>query len=316
MKKLALGFLILAIALSIFAIRAKAEIIIKGNDVHIRSSPEIAEDNIIAVLDNGDEVSPIENEGTWVLISWNENGTTRQGYVSVDYLRLEQSTNRVGIAKTRVHLRDGPSTEYKSLGMVEENTIFKVMNSTSKWLNVICKGTYGYVATDYVTQKQLETGRFLGVFTTFFSTHQKGRTKNIQKGAGLLDDCIVAPGETFSLLDAIGPITKAGGYFEAPEYKKTDSGTETVIGYGGGVCQIATTLYQAVLDANRSGSSLEIVERHQHSKSVSYVEDGQDATISWKAEKDFKFKNNNNYKIRLRALVIDGSITCFVIREE
>ena len=201
---------------------------------------------------------------------------------------FENST--IGMTTANVNMRKSPFLKSNSLTIIPKNTVLKIVEQSPNWIGVIYRGDYGYVNKDYMKLKEIPDACVLGVYTTFFSTSQKGRTKNIEKAAKLINQYVVERHETFSLLDAIGPINKKNGYYEAPEFRKTSHGTETIMGYGGGVCQVATTLYQAFCLASYS-SSLTLKERHTHSKSVSYIEDGQDATISWEAKQDLKWKN-------------------------
>ena len=203
----------------------------------------------------------------------------------------------IGMTTSNVNMRKSPFLKSDSLTIIPKNTVLKVVEQSPNWIGVIYKGDYGYVNIDYLKLKEIQDAYVLGVYTTFFSTSQKGRSKNIEKAAKLINQYVIEPHETFSLLDAIGPINKKSGYFEAPEFRKTSHGTETVMGYGGGVCQVATTLYQAFCLASYS-SSLTLKERHTHSKSVSYIEDGQDATISWEAKQDLKWKQPKEKKKR------------------
>ena len=224
---------------------------------------------------------------------------------------FEQST--IAMTTARVNLRNSPFVSSDSLIVIPKNTVLKVVEQSPNWIGVIFEGDYGYINADYLKLKVIQDAYVLGVYTTFFSTSQKGRTKNIKKAADLINSYVIEPHKTFSLLDAIGPINKENGYFEAPEFKRTSEGTETVMGYGGGVCQVATTLYQAFCLASYS-SSLSLKERHTHSKSVSYIEDGQDATISWKAKQDLKWKNDNNYPIMIMTYVHNGALSCMILR--
>ena len=227
-----------------------------------------------------------------------------------DYV-FEEST--IAMTTSNVNMRNSPFKSSDSLTVIPKNTVLKVIEDSSKWVGVIFHGDYGYVSKDYLKLKKIEDACVLGVYTTFFSTHQKGRTKNIKKAANMINEYVIEPHKTFSLLDAIGPINKLYGYFEAPEFKKTSNGTETIMGYGGGVCQVATTLYQTFCFANAS-SSLSLIERHTHSKPVSYIEKGKDATISWEAKQDLKWKNDNNYPIMIMTYVKDGSLSCMILR--
>lgn len=129
----------------------------------------------------------------------------------------------------------------------------------------------------------------LGFYATSFNTADRGRTHNIRTACKSLDKSIIQPGEIFSLNEALGPRTSENNYALAPVFV----GGRIVLGYGGGVCQIASTLYNAVLEAE-----LPVIERHGHSRPVSYVPPGRDATIS-KDLVDFKFQNNRRYPLLL-----------------
>ena len=114
----------------------------------------------------------------------------------------------------------------------------------------------------------------LGEFSTSFgsgSLNNPGRVKNIVKGAGLIDGYAIAPGESFDINKVLGPRNETNGWFVAPGIVKGKYEPE----YGGGICQVSTTLYNAALL-----SGMEIVERHHHSWPMSYAPMGQDATIT------------------------------------
>ncbi|MGI6736268.1 MAG: VanW family protein [Anaerovoracaceae bacterium] len=124
----------------------------------------------------------------------------------------------------------------------------------------------------------------LGTYTTDYSTSAWGRCQNIANGARLINGTVVQPGKTFSTHDAVAPLTAANGYELAP----TIVGDEHVDDYGGGICQVATTLYNAVIRAE-----LKVKERHPHSLWIYYVPLSADATIAGD-EKDFKFVNSTD----------------------
>ena len=116
------------------------------------------------------------------------------------------------------------------------------------------------------------------------------------------------PGETFSYNGILGNTNKAKGYKVGTAYV----GGKVVESYGGGICQVSSTLYNAILYAN-----LEVVERYNHSYVVNYVPAGRDATVAY-GGKDFKFKNTRNYPIKIVASAKNGvvSITIKGIKEE
>ncbi len=122
----------------------------------------------------------------------------------------------------------------------------------------------------------------LGTFTTSYGGSPSGRCINVANGAKLINDTLLYPGDSFSVHDAVTPFNEENGYRLAGSY---ENGT-TVQTYGGGICQVSTTLYNAVLRAE-----LEVLERSNHSMTVHYVELSEDAAISGE-DKDFRFKNN------------------------
>lgn len=136
----------------------------------------------------------------------------------------------------------------------------------------------------------------LGTYSTDYSGSNDNRKQNIARAAALLNGIILYPGEVISVQNTIGPIDDSNGYALAGSYldgKVVDS-------FGGGVCQVSTTLYNAVIRAE-----LEIVERHNHTMTVHYVPLSSDAAIAT-GSMDFQFKNNKKTPIYI-ATDADGS---------
>ena len=156
-----------------------------------------------------------------------------------------------------------------------------------------------YIIPLKITKPEITTEKFgeeafpdvLGSFSTRYDASNINRSTNIELGTKAINGTVLLPGETFSFNGTVGPRTKAKGYMLAGAY----SAGELVESYGGGVCQISSTLYNTVLYAN-----LEIVQRYNHSSVVSYVNAGRDATVSY-GGKDFKFKNSRDYAIKIDA---------------
>ena len=154
-----------------------------------------------------------------------------------------------------------------------------------------------------VKVSNLDNGAFpnqLATFSTYYGTEDSGRCYNIYLASKSISETVVMPGETFSFNDLIGECSTKTGYRESTIYLNG----ELSRGIGGGICQVSTTLYNAVVRAN-----LEIVQRRNHSLSVTYVPLGQDAMVSI-GSSDFKFKNNREYPIKVVASTGTGSITC------
>ncbi len=157
------------------------------------------------------------------------------------------------------------------------------------------------------TKEELSTIKdLLASFDTNYGTAVDGRTKNIAVASGKLDGMVVYPGEVVSVAEAIGPTTEENGYFLAGSY---ENGT-TVETYGGGICQVSTTLYNAVIR-----SELEVVTRSAHSMIVGYVEPSMDAAIADGA-KDFQFKNNQKTPIYIESHVSGGNLYFSIYGQE
>jgi len=139
----------------------------------------------------------------------------------------------------------------------------------------------------------------LGTFTTEFDSSNKPRVHNIHLLADTLDGTLVAPGEVFSFNGTTGERTAAKGYKAAGAIV---SG-EIVPQIGGGICQVGTTIFNAVFF-----SGLPVVERRNHSLYISHYPKGRDATINWGGP-DFKFKNDTDHHVLVATSHTAGSIT-------
>lgn len=142
-------------------------------------------------------------------------------------------------------------------------------------------------------------------FTTYFDADNADRSGNIRLAARKISGTTINGGETFSFNGVVGARTEASGFKPA---KIIEDG-KFVLGYGGGVCQVSTTVYNAALL-----SGLEIVEFHPHSLQVAYVSPSRDAMVSG-SHFDLKFNNNRLTPIYVRVNCGLGSITCTVYGE-
>lgn len=149
------------------------------------------------------------------------------------------------------------------------------------------------------TLKKQGIERKISEFTTAFPVSGEGRIHNIRSTAASIQDMLMAPGETFDYSKIIALTESQFGYKEAPVILNG----KLVPGIGGGICQVSTTLYNAVL---RSG--LEIVERRNHSLPVSYVTLGQDATFA-SGYINFKFRNNTDAYLLIRTVTTERDVT-------
>lgn len=140
----------------------------------------------------------------------------------------------------------------------------------------------------------------LGTFTTSYSSSAAARCANVANGCSLINGTILYPGDEFSTYETVKPFTSDNGYQMAGSYLNG----MVVDSMGGGICQVSTTLYNAVLR-----SELEVLERNNHSMVVTYVQVSADAAIAESAGKDFRFKNNTDYPIYIEGITADKKIT-------
>ena len=128
----------------------------------------------------------------------------------------------------------------------------------------------------------------IGYFVTRFNPGDEGRTATVRRAISIIDGTVIPPGKVFSVDQTVGPRDPAHGF--------TGKGHVFVDGHmelqsGGGMCQVATTLFNAAMLAD-----LKIVERHQHVRTVPYVDPGRDATI-YHGQKDFRLQNDTDAPI-------------------
>ena len=157
-----------------------------------------------------------------------------------------------------------------------------------------------------ITSEQLRSevvAHELGKFSTDYSSSSADRAYNIKLATEKINGYVLEPGEEFSYNEVVGPRTADRGFRIANVYV----GNTVQPGIGGGICQVSSTMYNAVILAD-----LEITERRNHTLPVSYVPMGRDATVSY-GTTDFRFKNNTSYPIEIRATAENGTNTIIIM---
>lgn len=143
----------------------------------------------------------------------------------------------------------------------------------------------------------------LGEYSTPYNPNRRDRTHNLKLAAAKLNETVLQPGEEFSFNETVGERAVEAGWREAPIFINGEVRPST----GGGICQIASTTYNAALLAN-----LDMIERHHHSRPVDYVPIGRDATVYW-GQYDLRFRNNLKHPILLLATVGPSQVTIRVL---
>lgn len=156
------------------------------------------------------------------------------------------------------------------------------------------------------TRDDFSNFQVIGSYSTNYNVYDTGRNQNLAQACNKINNSVVYPGEVFSTNDHYGETTIENGY--AVAHVIVDN--ELVDGVGGGVCQVSTTLYNAVLRAE-----LEIVERRNHSLQVGYAPIGFDATLA-NPYIDFKFRNNYDTPILVTAGLGNGTLTVSIYGKE
>ena len=212
---------------------------------------------------------------------------------------------------------DAVLTRNDSVFQIEEGqtgTVIDVSASTEAVYNYLVndwRGEDGYVDLAVTVQEPrgnaaelAQVKDVLGTFTTSYSTSNGSRSANVANGCALINGCTLYPGDEFSDYEAVSPFSEANGYYMAGSYMNG----QVVDSLGGGICQVSTTLYNAVLQAE-----LEVTERYNHSMIVTYVDPSADAAIAESSGKDFKFVNNTNYPIYIEGTTTPDKRITFTI---
>lgn len=176
-----------------------------------------------------------------------------------------------------------------------------IENSTGNTINIPAKITQPEVTSDSLRSTLL--AHELGKYATDYSSSSSDRAYNIKLACEKINGYVLAPGDEFSYNNVVGPRTVERGFRVANVYV----GNTVQPGIGGGICQVSSTMYNAVVFAD-----LEITERRNHTLPVSYVPMGRDATVSYGGT-DFCFKNNTSMPVEIRAIAEGGINTIIIV---
>lgn len=181
-----------------------------------------------------------------------------------------------------------------------------MVNNPSDTYTIPLKVLYPKVTTNNIGMEAFPD--LLSSFSSNYSTSNGNRSTNIALATSKINGTVLMPGEEFSFNGTVGKRTASAGFREAGVYVNGKSS----IDYGGGICQVSSTLYNAILKAN-----LEITSRTNHMFTVGYVPISLDATVSW-GSPDFKFKNSRSYPVKIVATTSNKNvyINVYGLKEE
>lgn len=229
-----------------------------------------------------------------------------------------------------VYMRSEPRNGTAIVCTIPENAAIEQIAQNGNWYQVSYNGKTGYIYKKFLKQageteapaqqpqentsqpsntadnttastatEDEEFSDVLGSKTTYYNTSVTGRSTNIRLAAEAIDGTVLQQGETFSLNGVVGRRTAAKGYQNAIIFQNG----KQVEGLGGGVCQVSSTVYGAVLYAD-----LQVTERSSHQFQVSYTPVSQDAAVYYGSQ-DFQFVNDTDNPIKIAADASNGSLT-------
>ncbi len=183
----------------------------------------------------------------------------------------------------------------------EAKKIFEENKDSKEPYKIPAKITRPQITAKYLEDKYVN--KIMAQYSTSFAGSSEGRCQNIILAASKIDGYVLNPGEKFSYNAVVGPRTEAAGFKIAHVYV----GTKVVDGIGGGICQVSSALYNAVVMAD-----LKTVTRVNHSIPVNYVPMGRDATVSY-GSIDYVFQNDKSHPVSIKATVEGTTLTVSIV---
>ena len=228
-------------------------------------------------------LTSVTKSGSTIKVNWKK--TRSSGY------RIAYSTDKNFKNAKAVNVPGYSKTAYSIKNVNKNATYYVKIRAYYTYKNKTYYGAYSSpISTSY--------SNLYKSYSSYYDEKNVNRTTNLKIASKAISGTIIQPGQTFSFNKIVGPRTKAKGYKPAAVFNA--SGT----GIGGGICQVASTMFNCALNANMG-----IVERHQHNERVAYVPLGRDAAI-YETVQDFKWKNTTKYPIKVVMTVKNGKITC------
>ena len=251
----------------------------------------------------------LQHSGKTFPLSWQTNEDTVRTYVENNCTKYDKKAQNASLTRENGAFNFVAGTEGLELNVDSAvRTISDYLENSWTSDNTEVLNLETQVTEPEGSAEELENIKdLLGSFTTSFSTSGSNRCKNVSSGASHINGTVLYPGEEFSAYETVSPFTEANGYAMAGSYLNG----EVVDSMGGGICQVSTTLYNAVLRAE-----LNVTERSPHSMTVHYVDLSEDAAIAG-TYKDFKFVNSTDYPIYIEGYTTsDKKITFNIYGKE
>lgn len=239
-----------------------------------------------------------------------ESGVTLQGQDMSGFLREEARDIIVELAMKEQLLPQEPRLDKSSGQIIPErdgividinSTLYNVMHAQpGESVELVSRKVHSkYKRSDL----EVLTENIGSYHTYIYGSYQ--RSTNITLATAALDNTIIWPGQEFSFNEVVGPRTPERGYMPAPVILMGGNNMD----YGGGVCQVSSTVYNAALEAG-----LLVVERHPHSRPVRYVPPNRDATVTF-GYLDLRIKNHHDKPVIIKSGVSQGKVWVSILGE-
>lgn len=280
------------------AVKVRAETILKApvDFVHEGRNFKVAADMIAPALKVEVMEEPDRSKGSALVLQADPAVLKEKIVAAAPFVNLAPKDARFTFSGERVTLQ--PSQDGATIDTVPAARELIALGSGERKPIALPKVVEPAALTTEAASK-LGIKQRISHFTTAFDARNAPRVGNIDRMASAIDGKLLKPGEIFSLNGATGPRTVSNGYQEAGVL--VDG--EVVPGIGGGVCQVATTLFNAVFSAG-----LDVVERSNHSLFVSSYPTGKDAMVNYGSQ-DLRFRNDTDHGLLLRARVTARELT-------
>lgn len=259
------------------------------------------------LIDRFKQEKNLEKQGKDIKIgiTLNRQKTAEKIYENRSDLGTEAENNRVireNGSFTYVEGKSGVEVDVVQSVYAIEDRLKEWESGASKEIELVTK-----TAKPKGSREELEQIKdVLGEFSTDYSSSSSQRAQNVENGVSKINQTILYPGDEFSVYDTVSPFSKENGYELAGSYA---NGT-TVESFGGGICQVSTTLYNAVIRAE-----LQVLKRFNHSMAVAYVKPSEDAAIAG-TYKDMRFRNNLNHPVYIQGYCEAGRVHFIVYGKE
>lgn len=306
--------------------------IVSADAVNIRSSPDINSEIIDTYYKNTLLVACKTDNQYWnkVKISESQFAFVHSNYISnisdedyaiyMDY-QIKDNTKKYGvITEEFANIRSLPNTDCEIISMYAKNDIVEILATLKNdWYLIECNNITCYISPDVlkvmseeeyksytatptkidIASQDTNNYTLIGTYSTDYSFSNYNREFNLEKASNEMNGMIIQSNAMFNWCRDMGPCGNNEGYLESLEIVNG----EYVTGYGGGICQVSSTLCAAVIN---SEGDFEFLERNKHALEQSYIPRDLDATVSY-PDCNFIFKNNNTFPIMIETIFSDDN---------